>query len=129
MLKLTEGQFIVNKAGIRSREEDVAIHLVFKVLVKMVGAFERDHRRDVITTSRDALCRRNKFLILWIIDICHCISLRNNNQQAINYPNYTSCLIKVIYILVENPLLLPTPFELCKMILYVLLLMCCSSFC
>ena len=79
MLKPTEGQFIVNKAGIRSREEDVAVHFVFEVLAKMVGAFERDHRRDVITTSRDTLCRRNKFSILRVVDVCHRTAFRNDN--------------------------------------------------
>jgi hypothetical protein len=64
MLKPTKGQFIVNKTGIRSREKNIAVHLVFKVLAKIVGAFERDYRQDVITTSRDALYRRNKFSIL-----------------------------------------------------------------
>jgi hypothetical protein len=43
MLKPTKGQFIVDKTGIRSREENVAVYLVFKVLAKMVSAFERDY--------------------------------------------------------------------------------------
>jgi hypothetical protein len=43
MLKPTEGQFIVDKAGIRSREENVVVHLVFKVLAKIVSVFERDY--------------------------------------------------------------------------------------
>jgi hypothetical protein len=43
MLKLTKGQFIVNKTGIRSREKNVTVYLVFKVLTKIVSAFECDY--------------------------------------------------------------------------------------
>jgi hypothetical protein len=64
MLKLTKGQFIINKAKIRSREKNVAVYLVFKVLIKIINAFERDYEQDVIIISKDTLCKRNKFLIL-----------------------------------------------------------------
>jgi hypothetical protein len=75
MLKPTKGQFIVNKAGIRSREENVAVYLVFKVLAKMISAFKRDYWRDVIITNKNTLCRHNKFSILWVVNICYCTVL------------------------------------------------------
>ncbi len=80
MFKLLKSQLIINKARFRSREEDIAVYVVFKVFIEIVSTFERDYRRDMKTTYRDIFCQSNKLSIIRIVNISSCVVDRDNNK-------------------------------------------------